>query len=195
MGSNKKLFDIVIRDIWEWVVSHNNWLSATHIPGVLNEEADAESRASDTRTEWRLNPDDFQHIVSILGFSPDIDIFASRINSQLPRFVSFRPDPEAEEIDAFTLDWSQFKFYAFPPFILVGRVIQKIIMDKATGIVVAPDWPNQPWYHSFSQLVVRECFLYPRDDLLYLPNDEDTVHPLHQSLRLRAALLSSGTSL
>ena len=77
----------------------------------------------------------------------------------------------------------------------MGRVLQKISMDKATGIVVAPDWPNQSWYHNFSDLVIDECFLYPRDDLLYLPSDMEQVHPLHQNLRLRVALLSAKTGL
>ena len=37
--------------------------------------------------------------------------FASRPIAQLPRFVSWKPDPEAEAeaVDAFTLDWSQLR--------------------------------------------------------------------------------------
>ena len=29
------------------------------------------------------------------NFSPSIDLFASRLNTQLPEFVSYQPDPES----------------------------------------------------------------------------------------------------
>ena len=32
-----------------------NWVVASHIPGVQNEEADFESRKNETRLEWKLN--------------------------------------------------------------------------------------------------------------------------------------------
>ena len=34
------------------------------------------------------------------------DLFASRSSSQLPVFVSWRPDPLAAATDAFTQDWN-----------------------------------------------------------------------------------------
>jgi len=41
-------------------------------------------------------------------------------------------------VDAFTLNWNKFFFYAFPPFILVIKVLQKIRAEKAKGIVMVP---------------------------------------------------------
>lgn len=55
-------------------------------------------------------------------------------------------DPDAYKVDAFTLNWSTLNFYAFPPFSVVSRMLQKIIDDKAEGIVVVPFWISQPWY-------------------------------------------------
>ena len=43
-------------------------------------------------------------IFSLFG-KPDLDLFASRLNHQLPRYVSWIPDPNAVGVDAFTLDW------------------------------------------------------------------------------------------
>ena len=41
MGSIKSIeMDRVVHEIWSWVISQNNWLTATHIPGILNTEAD-----------------------------------------------------------------------------------------------------------------------------------------------------------
>ena len=72
----------------------------------------------------------------------------------------------------------------------MDRVLQKVIKDGAKGILVAPDWANQVWYHMFMDLIVIDIYLPPRLDLLYLPNNVDTRHPLHHELGLRAALIS-----
>ena len=75
--------DHVVHKIWHWVISKNNWLSATHIAGVLNEEADEESRQQELRTEWVLNRQDFKFVVEKLGFIVTVDLFASYINPVL----------------------------------------------------------------------------------------------------------------
>ena len=41
-----------------------------------------------------------------------------------------QPDPTAEAIDAFTLNWHTLKFYAFPPFSIMPKVLKKIQTDK-----------------------------------------------------------------
>ena len=191
MGSSKSsTLHSKIIEIWDWVLSRQNWLTASHIPGILNVEADEESRKNETKTEWKLNSEVFNSLSHSLHFVPTIDLFASRINTQLPRFFAFRPDPDAEAINAFSMTWTKLKCYAFPPFICIDRVLQKIRFDKATGILVVPDWPNQNWYHMFSDMIIYETILFPRKDLLYLPNNRKLYHPLHKNLRLRAALVT-----
>ena len=46
-------------DIWDWCVNNNSWLTATHIAGVENIEADKESRLFNDRTEWTLKREIF----------------------------------------------------------------------------------------------------------------------------------------
>ena len=172
MGSNKSWqLDLVVTSIWEWALARGNWLTATHIPGKFNLEADMESRKTEHHTERILNKEFFQYVIEELDFQPDIDLFTSHINNQLPRFAAFRPDPEAELIDAFTTSWADLKFYAFPPFICIPRIIQKINLEGATGILIVPDWPNQCWYNWYLSMVTDEVILYPRNDLLHLPSD------------------------
>ena len=43
----------------------------------------------------------------------DVDLFASRVNAQLKSYVSWRPDPDAMDVDAFTLNWSSFRAFCF----------------------------------------------------------------------------------
>ena len=86
-----------------------------------------------------LNKKDFDLVLHKLNFTPKIDLFASKLNCEIPKFVSYRPDPSHQSaVNAFTLYWRNLDFYAFPPFAIIPRIIQKIIKDRATGILVVP---------------------------------------------------------
>ncbi|XP_071956861.1 uncharacterized protein [Antedon mediterranea] len=112
--------------IWYWAIERNIWLTAAHTPGIKNVEADVLSRNFVSGLEWQMNAGIFSKIVDCFGV-PDIYLFASRINHRVPAYASWKPDPNAVIIDAFTSDWSTFKqFYVFPPFCLIARCLQKI---------------------------------------------------------------------
>ena len=72
--------------------------------------------SSVTTTEWILNSQIFANIIAQYG-TPDIDPFASRLNHQIPTYVSWEPDPGAVAMDAFSLHWGKLFFYAFPLFL------------------------------------------------------------------------------
>ena len=86
---------------------------------------------------------------------PSIDPFACRINRKVSRYVSWRPDPEAQFVDAFSCSWSQEQFYAFPPFRLILRCLKKIEIEDGEGIIIVPVWPSSSSSSS----------------ILYLPSD------------------------
>ena len=142
--------------IWEWCIGQNIWLTAAHVPGVDNTIADSESHSTKTHTEWMIDNSILQGVLTQFGFQPNIDIFASRLNAQFPAYVSYRPDPGAIAVDAFTLNLAKFQFYAFPPFSVIATLLQKIQEEGATGIVVVPDWPTQSWYAKAMQMC-RTC--------------------------------------
>ena len=54
-----------------------------------------------------------------------------------------RADLEAHGYDVFTINWAPYKFYAFPPFPIILKVLQKVRSDRATGVVIVPDWPTK----------------------------------------------------
>ena len=92
------------------------WLTAAHIPGSSKCRADKESRDFPSEdTEWMIDPTLLGKALDALNFKPQIDLFASRLNRQFPIYCSFKPDPDASYIDAFTLLWSDKHFYCFPP--------------------------------------------------------------------------------
>ena len=92
----------ITRLIWLWCLEANIHLTVAHLPGSENQEADYQSRQINENTEWKLAENLFSLVTSKLGLS----IIDLRLNHQLDRYVSWRPDPFAFAIDAFTLDWN-----------------------------------------------------------------------------------------
>ena len=45
----------------------------------------------------------FDNICKKLKFYPEIDCFANRLNHQIPKYISYKPDPDAFLVDAFLL--------------------------------------------------------------------------------------------
>ena len=43
---------------------------------------------------------------------------------------------------------------AFPPFAILGKVLQKVMSAKSTGLVIAPNWPTQPCYSLLLKLLI-----------------------------------------
>ena len=73
-----------------------------------------------------INKEMLKDSLKKLNFKPDIDLFVSRINKQYKKYVSYRPDPNAIAINAFSLDWANLKFYAFPPLSVISSVLSKM---------------------------------------------------------------------
>ncbi len=177
------------KKIWHWCIHRNIWISVEHLPGILNVIADFKSRNFNEGTEWQLNKDVFYSICQHFG-SPQIDIFASRLNAQLPRYVAWKPDPDADSVDAFMMDWGSIYFYAFPPFCLIGKCLRKIEQEHATGIMIVPKWPTQPWFPKMLHLLIDDPVLLPPvHDLLTQPVS-GIIHPLSKKLYLMACRLS-----
>ena len=50
-----------------------------------------------------LNTSIFEKVCKFLEFRTDLECFASRPNTQVPRSVFYKPDPNADLIDAFSV--------------------------------------------------------------------------------------------
>ena len=122
-------------------------LKGRHIPGRLNVIADKLSRLGQTiQTEWSLLPEVFQMLCS-KWHRPQIDLFATRFNHKLPRFVSPVLDPQPVAVDALSLPWEDLDAYAFPPTAILGKVVEKLQDSPCKRLIlIAPGWPNMPWF-------------------------------------------------
>ena len=178
----------VTRQIWFWALERDNWLMAVHLPGVENKEADFESRNFNDSLEWTLNDQVFKRICKRFG-KPQRDLFATRLNNKVKEFCAWKPDPQATAIDAFTIFWGDKFNYAFPPFSLIGAVLQKAVKDKADMILVVPKWPTAVWYAQLLEKAYDDImYISVVDDTLFLPY-RDLVHPMSHKLTLMVVRL------
>lgn len=177
------------RALWQWCEDQNLFVFASYIPSECNEDADEASRRLNIDTEWELSHYAFNSI--LLRWGPfDIDLFASKVNAKVSKFCSWKREPDAYAIDAFTLDWHNIYFYAFPPFALLPKILSKIISDKASGILVVPHWPSQPWYPLFRSLLSESPIVFEPSQGLLLSPCRSIYHPLAPRLSLVAGRLS-----
>ena len=141
-------------------------LRARHIPGRLNVIADKLSRHSQViQTEWSLSLQVFNLLFSNWDL-PQVDLFATRFNHKLPQFVSPVPDPAAWTVDALSIPWGNLDVYAFPPVSLLNQVTSKV-MDQGClrMVLIAPGWPNMPWFWDLVNLSVQIPFQLPTPQL------------------------------
>lgn len=45
----------IARDLWDWSIEFEFWISAVHTPGICNVDADDQSRNFHDKHEWALN--------------------------------------------------------------------------------------------------------------------------------------------
>ena len=180
----------VTRDIWMFCLRREIFLTAEYCPGVENVEADATSRNCTDATEWSLQPVIFRRITKVLGHT-DVDLFASDHNFKVTTYVSKRPSVYAVSRDAFNCSWKNCNGYFFPPFCLASRVLRKIQQDQATGILVLPNWPSQPWFTTLRRLMTTPSYTIQVDrNTLYLSHAQEQTHPLAGRLELIATRIS-----
>lgn len=170
-GTKSPILTNIAKDLWEYCLERKITLTAEHLPGSLNQTADWESRNVSTMSinSWRLNPKIFAQINSLWG-PLEMDLFADRLNAQLEKYMSWKPDPFAMGTDAFLAHWGGMKAYAFPPFCLIQRCIAKVQKERGELVIVTPAWQTQPYNPMLLNMsIVDPILLPPQKDLLLLP--------------------------
>ena len=113
------------------------------------------------QTEWSLSQQVFNLLCS-KWTQPQLDLFAIWFNHKLPKFVSLVPDPTAWAVDAMNLSWENVDAYAFPPVSLLSQVVSKPVDQGCHRmILIAPGWPNMPWFWDLVNLSVQIPFKLP----------------------------------
>ena len=183
-GTHSPSLCLLAIELWEWCILRGIYLLAAHIPGKDNLVADFLSRGKFLPSEWTLNPLIFRQICQVIVPQPEIDLFASTLNFQLPKYCARCRDPQAWRVDALSFPWSGLPLYAFPPFSILPTVLEKIAREGADVALVAPFWPQRPWFLKLLSLLAGRPRALPLlKDLVYQPMSR-LPHPRLESLHL-----------
>ena len=125
------------RTMWEWAHHQFKSLRAMYVPGLTNVVADQLSRRGTLTGEWRLHPQVVEEIWNRFGTAV-ANLFASRETTHCLLFFSMGRDDPPLGTDAMAHQWPQGLLYAFPPFVLLHPLLQRVQVEEASLILVAP---------------------------------------------------------
>ena len=91
-GCHNTQLNSLSRSIWLWCIGRGLDLKAVYVPGVENVLADSLSREYNENLEWSLDSEIFHKLCEWAG-TPEVDMFASRLNFKLAKYYSWKPDP------------------------------------------------------------------------------------------------------
>ena len=134
--------------IWKRATALGWVLTMSHIQGKFNVLADQLSRNVTLSTEWSLSREDFEKFILKENRRLRIDLFATKLNNKLKKFVSPCPDKMAHKVDAMAISWDKWKhLYLYPPTTLISKVLAKLTETNfKTAILITPETPIRPWY-------------------------------------------------
>lgn len=92
----------ITKEIWQWCETRNIYVFTSYINRKDNTEADILSRKSFQDTEWELADYAFEKFNQAYG-NFEVDLFASRCNAKCETYITWKIDPDAWAVDAFTL--------------------------------------------------------------------------------------------
>ena len=191
-GTHSPNLCVEVWKILSWCLEQDIVIRVRHIPGKFNILADHLSRLDKPiKTEWALDQTVANSVFQMLNF-PNVDLFATRFSHRLPLYVSPVQDYKALAIDALSImDWNHLHAYAFPPFILIPAVLEKIQQHQCRIVLIAPFWPQQQW---FSELLLLSPIRLPLIPRLLTQSKGRFVHQNPPLLDLHAWELSNNQS-
>ena len=193
-GTHSPNLCVEVWKILNWCLEQDIVIRVRHIPGKFNILADRLSRLDKPiKTEWALDQTVANSVFQMLNF-PNVDLFATRFNHRLPLYVSPVQDYKALAIDALSMDWNHLHAYAFPPFILIPAVLEKIRQHQCRIVLIAPFWPQQQWFSELLLLLVSAPIRLPLIPRLLTQSKGRFVHQNLPILDLHAWELSNNQS-
>jgi len=163
MGGAPDVFPFVQR-LWSLAAHHGVDLLAEWRPRetVLMQEADLHSKLLDAG-DWGLSAAAYHDVCSAFACVPEVDWFASSWSAKCHVFCSRFLEPHCTFVDAFAFDWrlSHSRVsYVCPPHMLVSRVLAKLLLDRASCVLVLPAW-WKVWSGQLSLLPVVAQYRLP----------------------------------
>ena len=130
--------------------------------------ADGPSSWSKYKRDYNMDRNLFHYLLKRMKrakIDPQVDMFASPGNHQLPKFVSRYPHWQAMEVDALKCPLEKIQCcYANPPWSIIGKWLHRLRENKElTCMMITPYWVSASWWPLLVKLQVRgaPAFLIP----------------------------------
>ena len=135
-GTHSQLLWQLSLDLWYWSLSRQIHISAI--------QQTCRSYVKKVRANCRMEVELCSVPKDCCSLRDATDLFATRANTQFRTFVLWIPDPQSTAI-AFSVHWSDPLSYAFPPFSLIIRCVQRMKNQNGKMLLVTPVWRSRPW--------------------------------------------------
>ena len=170
-GTHSSLLNSIAQRILRWAENLPVVISPQFIMGKHNVLEDALSRPNQILgSEWTLKQEVFMDLCKRWPVS--IDLFATSQNHRCSIYFSPYHDHNALGTDALLQNWDGWQAYAFPPWSLIPAVLNKLRSSSGVLLtIIAPYWPQRPWFLDLLDLVV--------DGPVALPQSRDLLHQPH----------------
>lgn len=122
-------------------------------------------------------------------------LFATPSNTKLPVLCTRFFHPQVWSTDALAITWDNLYAYAFPPWCLIQHVLLKLRESNTVLLLVAPYWPNQPWFPLLLEMLIDYPFRFPLRTNLLTQAGGKIWHQRLRHLSLAARKLSLNVSL
>ena len=188
-GTRSRPLSLLAQELWKWAILNGIRLTAYHLAGVKNVQADHLSRVINESQEWELDQGVTDSLFREWG-EPDIDLFATAESTKCRRFAS-RWKEEGSVGDALIVHWHYQLLYAFPPTPLIHKVLVKLRAHNTHMILIAPAWPRQTWFAEIKKMSVAREIPLGADPTLLSRDDGRILHHDPVPLKLTAWLLRS----
>ena len=170
-GTHSSFLNSIAQRILRWVEDLSVLISPQFIMGKHNVLADALSRPNQILgSEWMLKQEVFGDLCRRWPVS--IDLFATSQNHRCSIYFFPYHDHNALGTDALLQNWNGWQAYAFPPWSLIPAVLKKLRSSSGVLLtIIAPYWPQRPWFPDLLDLVVDGPVALPQSrDLLRQPH-------------------------
>ena len=131
-GSRNPVVNSIVKKIWLLCFSKNiEILKPKWIASRYNNQADWASRIVDIE-DWTVSDETWEKITDVFG-TPEIDYFASTLNTRCKIFHSRWYQPNTTAVNTFTTYWVQHYMFWTSPIRLIPAVLQKIKEENEHG--------------------------------------------------------------
>lgn len=186
-GINFPRLNSIALQIWKYCEDSNLTVFASYIRSADNGTADAESREAETEIEYELSQTAFTKFLAVRSTNGRFIHFKKKL--QVWQVLRLEIGSWCRSTGCFYCPLDVWKLLRFPSLLTDPENLTKNYTRETTGILVVPNWPGQPWFPLFQELLASEPVLWPPSKNLLLSANRNP-HPLADQLFLVAGIVS-----